>query len=306
MPFFLYFWLRGWSKIVHHATLPSPQIIHSSHSCFSLLYFTKKQRCGACQTAGHPALPITEGQEHVEKQPILDLQYLGKLCSICQPTSPSVADIWQESQKAHYWQRDKAGEKNAPQIILKSRQHLPLLISVSQAFKKQGAPDSQREIEPVSGLSGTHWLQWRDTKSDLGGFSLLPLTSFFSGTEKGSSPWNQTLTEPADRKWSSRNMTVVQPADGKCPAWLWVTRGKKRPDTQHTILSQCHVFFRWRRHNPGCHEIFILPSYPVHTSTTHLKLLCQEVVLFTTVSTYADFYPYFGLCCYLLLKTVTI
>lgn len=121
MPFFLYFWLRRWSKIVHHATLPSPQISHSSHSCFFLLYFAKKQRCGACQTAGHPALPITEGQEHVEKQPILDLQYLGKLCSICQPTSPSVADIWQKSLKAHYWQRDKAGEKNAPQIILKSQ-----------------------------------------------------------------------------------------------------------------------------------------------------------------------------------------
>lgn len=31
-------------------------------------------------------------------------------------------------------------------------------------------------------------------------------------------------------------------------------------------------------------------AYPVHTSTTHLKLVCQEVVLFTTVSTYADFY----------------
>lgn len=81
------------------------------------------------------------------------------------------------------------------------------------------------------------------------------------GTEKGSSPWNKTVIEPADRKWSIRNMTGTT-ADGKCPTWLWVTRGKKRPDTQHTVLSQCHVFFRWRRHNPGCHEIFILHCIP--------------------------------------------
>ena len=55
----------------------------------------------------------------VEKLPILDLQYPGKLTSLC---LPSTADIWQESLKTHYWQRDKAGEKSAPQIILKSQE----------------------------------------------------------------------------------------------------------------------------------------------------------------------------------------
>lgn len=43
-------------------------------------------------------LPISEGHKHVEK----DLQYLGKLCSICPSNSPSTATILQESLKAHY------------------------------------------------------------------------------------------------------------------------------------------------------------------------------------------------------------
>lgn len=89
--------------------------------CVFSPHSTKKQRCAVCQTAIQWDLPITEGQKHVEKQPGLDLQYLGKLCSICLPNSPSAAAIWQESLKAHFWQRDKAGEKNAPQIIPKSQ-----------------------------------------------------------------------------------------------------------------------------------------------------------------------------------------
>lgn len=70
-----------------------------------------------------PSMRFTNhwGGRIMEKQPSLDLQYLGKLCSICLPNSPSAATIWQKSPKAHYWRRDKAGEKNTPQIILKSQ-----------------------------------------------------------------------------------------------------------------------------------------------------------------------------------------
>lgn len=81
-----------------------------------------RSRCAVSVKLPFNGIYQSQRARNLEKQPGLDLQYLGELCSIGLPSSPSTAAIWQESLKAHYWHRDKAGEKNAPQIILKSQE----------------------------------------------------------------------------------------------------------------------------------------------------------------------------------------
>lgn len=129
----LYFWLKRWSEKVHRSILQAP--LNNNSFLFVFLPHSRKQRCGVRQTAIQWNLPITKGQKHVVEQPGLDLQYLGKPCSICLPISPSAAAIWQESLKVHSWQRDKAG-KECPSDNTEKSENIFLCLYLSHRHLK--------------------------------------------------------------------------------------------------------------------------------------------------------------------------
>lgn len=202
-----------WMKKRIRTLLLMEEVVKESSLCKFFLALLLQSTGELCvKLPFNPDLPISEGHKHVKKPARVDLQYRGKLCSICPSNSQSTATILQESLKAHYWQRDKAIKKNAPHIITKSRWtsiRLTGLKKTGSSWQLVGNWNCLCLVRNSPTLTERHWKwPWTILTLSLSPFFFSP--SLFSGTVGKSSPWNKTWFELDDRNWSVRNMTVIQ------------------------------------------------------------------------------------------------
>lgn len=198
--------------------------LDNTYFLFVFLPHSKKQRCIKLPFNGMYQSP---GGWNVVEHPGLGIQYLGKLCSICPPISPSVTATRQESLKAHFWQRDKTGKECSSDNTKKSENIFLCLNPSHRRLKNRELLTVSEKLKlslPCQELTNSNG---ETVKVTLRGFSLsLILPSIlFSGAEErahpGIGPGPNWMTEnEASETWLGNK---ARRADG----W-WETQGPRQ------------------------------------------------------------------------------